>query len=134
MTRDYYPEEIALLASLGRTVDPAIAPSQWDGTKAVGCDVIIDMSNVGTGSITVSIEGRAAGKVSAAGAPAGWYLILASAAIVGNGVTVLTVHPSVTDAANSKAGRALPKKFRVRVVHNNANSAVYSVDVNLLAA
>lgn len=134
MGRDFYPEEIALLASASRTVDPTISPASWNGTKAVGIDVLIDMTTVGTGSITVSIEGRAAGKISAVGAPAGWYLILASAAIAANGVTLLTVHPGVTDAANSKAGRSLPKQFRVRVVANNANAAVYSVDVNLLAA
>jgi len=103
MTRDFYPEEVALLASLSRTV--GTTPGSWDATKAVGIEVVVDMTTVGTGSITVSIEGAAPSKISAAGAPAGWYLILASAAIVGNGVTILTVHPGVTDTANSKAGR-----------------------------
>ena len=134
MGRDSYPQQIALLASASRTADPTIAPPSWDGTKIAGMDVVIDMTNVGTGSITVSIEARAAGKISAVGAPAGWYLILASAAITTNIVTVLTVSPSVADIANAKAGRPLPKQFRVRVVHNNANAAIYSVDVNLLAA
>jgi hypothetical protein len=131
MVRDYYPEQVALLPSASRTADPTISPSFWDATKIIGIDVVIDMTTVGTGSITVSIEGFAAGKISA---PAGWYTILASAAIVTNVLTILTVHPGVTDTANSKAGRSLPKKYRVRVVHNNANPAIYSVDVNLLAA
>jgi hypothetical protein len=131
MSRDFYPLEEVLLASASRTADPTMSPAFWDSSHKPGIEVVIDMTTVGTGSISVFIEGSAPSKISA---PAGWYTILASAAITTNIVTVLTVHPGVTDAANSKAGRSLPKKFRVRVVHNNANAAIYSVDVNLLDA
>lgn len=131
MPRDFYPEEIALLASGSRTADPTINPASFVEAKKVGVEVVIDSTVIGTGSITCFIEGRAAGKLAA---PAGWYTILASAAITTNLTTVLTVHPSVTDAANSKAGRSLPRSWRIRIVHNNANAATYSVDVNTLDA
>jgi hypothetical protein len=56
-----------------------------------------------------------------------WYLLLASAAIVGVGTTVLRLGPAVTAAANVAAQTVLPRHVRVRPVHGNANSQTYSV-------
>lgn len=124
----YQPIEQAILPSGSRTSDPTPTPNEWVNPLAVGCDVVIDITSAGTGSITAYVEGYVEAKASA---PAHWYTILASAALASNATTLLTVHPGVSDTANLKAGRPLPRRWRVRIVHGNANAITYSVDVVL---
>lgn len=58
--------------------------------------------------------------------------ILASAAITGAGLTVLTVYPGMTVAANLVASVALPKRWRVQAVAGDSDSLTYSVGFSYL--
>jgi hypothetical protein len=90
-----------------------------------GVKVVLDMTAIGTGSVTLSIRGKdpASGK---------YYTILASAAVVGNGTTVYTVYPGAPAAANVSANDALPRTWQVQVVANNANPATYTVGASVI--
>jgi hypothetical protein len=107
-----------ILASASRTT------TQNSPTFAIGdrrfCHVVLDMTVVGTGSVTVSIEGydKVSGK---------WYTILAGAAVVANSTNVYKVGPGLPATANVSANDALPGLVRITVTANNANAATYSV-------
>lgn len=119
--------EYQLLASASRTANPTLAPASWDNQpEAEGILVVANITNAGTGSITVAIEGWDPG----AGA---WFTLLASAALTTNQTKTLLVYPSTSDSANARAAMALPKRYRVTVTHNNANAITYSVGAILLA-
>ena len=55
------------------------------------------------------------------------YTILASAAIVGTGLTVLRISPQLTAAANTVAKDFLPSNLKVTATHANGVSLTYSV-------
>ena len=85
-----------------------------------GVKVFVNTTAIGTGSITASIQAKDPGS--------GVYVtLLASAAIVTNATTVLTVYPGIAAAANAAANDVLPRQWRVSVTANNANAANYSV-------
>lgn len=90
-----------------------------------GVKVILDMTTVGTGSVTVTIQGKdaASGK---------YYTILAGAAVVTNSTNVYTVFPGAPATANVSANDALPRNWRVLVTANNANPTTYTVGATLL--
>lgn len=108
----------ALLPSASRTATISSIDQQNQFGRYV--HVTVDTTVIGTGSITMTIEGRdpASGK---------YYTILASAAIVTNVTTVYKVGPALTAAANAVANDILPTVWRVTVTANNANPATYSV-------
>ncbi len=87
-------------------------------------DVILDMTTVGTGSVTLTINGKdpASGK---------YYPLLAGAPVITNSTNVYRVGPGLLAAANSVANFALTKIIQIVVTANNANSATYSVGYNL---
>lgn len=58
--------------------------------------------------------------------------LLASAAIVTNVMTVLTVYPGLPVTTNVSANDVLPRQWRVSVVANNANPANYSVGASII--
>lgn len=91
-----------------------------------GVKVVLSMTAVGTGSVTLSIQGKDA--VSGQ-----YYTILAGAAVVTNGVNVYTVYPGVTAAANVSASDVLPRTWRVLVTANNANATTYSVGASVIS-
>lgn len=116
------PIHIDILKSGSRTT------TQTGATQAqynAGVLVIVDITIIGTGSITASIEGydHTSGK---------WYTILASAALVGNGTTVLGAYPGAGFTANSRYDIHLPLNWRVTITANNANAVTYSVGAELL--
>jgi hypothetical protein len=117
------PTEFTFLPSASRTT----TQTQADQVNAFarGILIFINMSVVGTGSITVEVDGK--DPVSGQ-----YYTILASAAIAANGFTVLRVYPGLTAAANAVASDLLPRTFRLKVTANNANPATYSVGYELL--
>lgn len=90
-----------------------------------GVKVFINVTAIGTGSVTFAIQG----KDPASGT---YYTILASAAIVANGLTVLTVYPGLTAAANSAANDVVPRQFRVIATANNANPVNYTVGASVI--
>lgn len=85
-----------------------------------GVKVWVNTTAIGTGSITVTIQGKDPGSGA-------YTTLLASAAIVTNTVGVLTVYPGLPATANVSANDVLPRQWRVSVTANNANPANYSV-------
>lgn len=74
-----------------------------------GLKLTIDITNINGATVTVTIQGK--DKVSGK-----YYTLLASAALVANGTTTLTVYPGETAAANLVANDILPATWRVSVV------------------
>lgn len=119
------PIDLTLAASAARTADPTLTPTEFIDRGVRGIIVIVDTTAAATGSVTVSIEGQDPASLK-------WYTILASAAIVATGTVVLAAYPGANPVANSRADIQLPRKFRVKAVHNNANSQTYSIGCTLL--
>jgi hypothetical protein len=93
--------------------------------SARGVRVVLNMTAVGTGSVTLEIDAK--------DVASGVYLpLLTGAAVTTNSTNVYIVHPDLTAAANSIAKDILPRTWRVKVVANNANSATYSVGASYL--
>ena len=90
-----------------------------------GVIVVLDMTNVGTGSVTIAIQG----KDSVSGK---YYTLLTGAAVATNSTNVYTVYPGVTVAANVSASAPLPRTWRVVVTANNANATTYTVGASVL--
>lgn len=112
-----------LLAGVGATASQNSADlTNADGR---GVKVYVNTSLIGTGSITVSIQA----KDPASGT---YTTLLASAAIVTNTLTVLTVYPGLPVTTNVSANDVLPRQWRVSVVANNANPANYSVGASII--
>ena len=118
-------ETVTLLASAARTVTATSADLvSYNGVGYM--DVILDMTVVGTGSVTVTINGKdpASGK---------YYPLLAGAAVITNVTNVYTLNPHLATAvANVSAQKAIPRVFQIVVTANNANTATYSVGYNLM--
>ena len=74
-------------------------------------------------TITVNIEGYDEASQT-------WYTILQSAALDAVASTILRVGMDYTAASNTAAKEFLPRRFRVRVVKNNATSITYSIGAN----
>jgi hypothetical protein len=113
-----FNQNITVITSASRTSSNQSADqSNYFNT---GAYIVIDVTNAGTGSITVALEGKDAlsGK---------YFTILTSAAIVANSTTALMVYPGATPAANSVAASFLPRSWRINVTHNNANAITYSI-------
>jgi hypothetical protein len=115
---------VTLLASGARTTTQTSA--DLANTNARYLHVILDMTVVGTGSVTVTINGKdpASGK---------YYLLLAGAAVVTNVTNIYKVGVGLTAAANAAANDVVPATFQIVVTANNANSATYSVGYNLIS-
>jgi hypothetical protein len=109
--------DITILGSSSRTATSSTTFTNFNGRGVV---VVLDMTTVGTGSVTLSIEGQDA--VSAK-----WVTLLTGVAVTTNSTNVYQANPSLAAVANLVAQTALPRLCRVTVTHNNANAAVYSV-------
>ena len=116
-------KDVTLLASASRTTTQNGADTTNYHHR--GLHVVLDMTTVGTGSVTLTIQG----KDSVSGA---YYTILAGAAVITNSTNVYKVYPGLTAAANAAANDVLPRSFRIIVTANNANAAVYSVGYSLI--
>lgn len=116
--------DVTLLTSASRTTTQTSADITTYNLR--GINVTLDMTIVGTGSVTVSIDGKdpASGK---------YYNLLTGAAIVGNGTNTYKIYPAGVIAANVSANDHLPRIIRIVVTANNANAATYSVGYTLLA-
>ena len=114
--------ETTLLASSARTTTQTSADIvNFNGTQLI---VVLDMTVVGTGSVTVSIDG----KDSASGK---YYNILTGVPIIVNSTNRYRIGRTLALVANSVAQDYLPRVFRIVVTANNANSATYSVGYNI---
>lgn len=90
-----------------------------------GIDVILDMTVVGTGSVTLTINGKdlASGK---------YYPLLAGAAVTTNSTNRYRVGPWLAASANAIGQDVLPDIFQLVCTANNANAATYSLGYNLI--
>ena len=110
--------------SKARTADPTVVDQSNAGCR--GLHLIIDVTAVdATPSVVFTIKGKdpVSGKV---------WTILASAAIVATGTTVLKVYPGLTAAANAAANDILPPTWQVTAVHGDADSITYTVTAQLV--
>lgn len=114
---------ITVLASGARTTTQTSA--DLTNTDGRGVKVVLDVTAVSSGSITLTIKGKdvASGK---------YYSILAGVAVTTVSTTVYTVYPGLTAAANSVASDVVPPTFQILVTANNSNSITYSVGVATL--
>ena len=113
-----------IYASLARTADPTL--EDLGNTNWRGAHIIINVTAIAaTPSVVFTVEG----KDDIAG---DYYPLLVSAAIVGTGKTVLTIYPGAVETANVSTNKSIPKTFRVRAVHADADSITYSVAGNML--
>lgn len=95
-------------------------------TDGRGVIVVLDMTAVGTGSVTLTVQGKdpASGK---------YFTLLAGAAVTTNVTNVYTVYPGVSPVtANVSASTPLPRTWRVSVAANNANAATYTVGASVV--
>lgn len=118
-------EDGVFLPSGARTTTQTMAV-QTNPDKA-GIRAVLDMTTVGTGSVTIAIEAQDP-------ASAKWVTVLASAAITTNQTKTLLVYPGAAAVANGSVNDRLPYKWRINCTANNANSATYSVGYQLLGA
>lgn len=110
------------LPSVARTITQT--SDDFRNVSSRGIHVVLDMTVVGTGSVTLTIQGKdvASGK---------YYTLLAGAAVTTNSTNVYKVGPALTAAANAVANDIVPAVFRLLVTANNANAATYSVGLAL---
>ena len=93
--------------------------------EARGVKVVIVTTVIGTGSITLTIQGKDPGSGN-------YYTLLAGAAVTTNTTNIYTVYPGLTAAANVTASDVLPQTWRLLVTANNANAATYTVGFSTL--
>lgn len=118
-------QDTTLLASASRTTTQTSSDIiNYSGLSAL--IVILDMTVVGTGSVTLSIDGKdpASGK---------YYNILTGAAITTNSTNIYRIGRNLAAVANTTAQDYIPRTIRIVVTANNANAATYSVGYSWVA-
>ena len=120
---NYNNVEATVLASAARTTTQTSADFVNYNHKALV--VVLDMTTVGTGSVTLTIQG----KDSASGK---YYTILTGAAVITNSTNVYKVYPGLTAVTNVTVSDIIPAIFRVTVTANNANATVYTVGASVV--
>lgn len=117
------PLEATYLTSTGRTTTQTQGDQDNPGYKGIA--VVLDMTAVGTGSVTLEIDGKdpLSGK---------YVPLLTGVAVTTNSTNVYTIYPGGPVTANVSAGFSLWRTWRIKVTANNANSATYTVGYILL--
>lgn len=113
----------ALITAAGATTTQTAADQTNPNGR--GLIVVLDMTNVGTGSVTLHIQGKdtTSGK---------YYDLLVGAAVTTVSTNVYTVYPGNTVAANASVSTVLPRTWRIQVVANNANATTYTVGASVI--
>jgi hypothetical protein len=126
----YTPVGEAVVTDTGALITAAAATTtqtsaDYRNSCYRGIKVVLDMTTVGTGSVTLTIQGKdvASGK---------YFTLLTGAAVITNTTNVYTVYPGATVTANVSANDQLPAFFRILVTANNANPTTYTVGASLL--
>lgn len=116
-------QDIALITASAVTTSQQSADQT--NVNGRGVKVVLDMTTVGTGSVTLTIQGKdvASGK---------YYTLLAGAAVTTNSTNVYTVFPGATASANAAANDLLPHTWRVLVTANNVNATTYTVGASTI--
>ncbi len=115
--------DVTALASAGRTTTQTV--TNLLNKVGRGIRVTLDMTTVGTGSVTLTINAKDAvsGKTK---------LLLAGAAVTTNVTNVYIVYPGYAAVANVSANDVLSATFELVVTANNANTATYSLGYCIL--
>jgi hypothetical protein len=113
----------ALITAAGATTNQNSADQTNYNGRAV--KVVLDVTSIGTGSVTITIQGKdiASGK---------YYPLLVGAAVVTNSTNVYEVGPGLSATANVSANAHLPRTWRVLVTANNANATTYTVGASVI--
>lgn len=104
----------------------SLGPTDFVNKGARGVVVYLKTTAIGTGSVTVTIQGKDAQSGD-------YYTLVAGAAVITNTVNRYWVFPGAAVTANVSANDCLPQLWRIKVTANNANAATYSVGFSLLA-
>ena len=113
---------VEVLESLARTA--TLNSELLTNAFGKGLIVLVDVTAVtGTPSVVVKVQGEINGV---------FYDLLTSVAITATGQTVLHVYPAITEVANTKVAAPVPRNWRVRVEHGNADSITYSINACVL--
>lgn len=115
--------DTTLLASASRTTTQTSADLvNYDGVALM---VTLDMTVVGTGSVTLTINYKdpASGK---------YILLLSGVAVITNITTLYRIDPMIAAVATSIAQSRLGRVFQIVATANNANAAQYSVGYTIL--
>lgn len=118
------PNSMTVFASAARTTTQTQA-DQVNTAGYSGIRVVLDMTVVGTGSVTCEIDAldQTSGK---------YHVLLTGAAVITNSTNVYTIFPGGPVTANVSANTQLGFIWRIKVTANNANSATYSCGAELL--
>lgn len=121
-TRNNVDTAALITATAATTSQTGADQTNYNGR---GLQVVLDMTTVGTGSVTITIQGKdaASGK---------YYTLLVGAAVVTNSTNVYTVYPGAPTTANVSAAFPLPRTWRVITTANNANAATYTVGASVI--
>lgn len=115
---------LTALASAARTA--TVNSSDLTNYNARGLHCIIDVSAYpAAASVVPHIQAYDPLSTS-------YYDILVGNAIVATGTTILKIYPGITESANASASDIVPRTFRVRMVHADADSITYSVGIQLV--
>jgi hypothetical protein len=120
---------VQLVSDVGLAIPAGATTTQtspdFGNSSARGLTVILDMTTVGTGSVTLSIQGkdRTSGK---------YYTLLTGAAVTTNVTNRYTIYPGYPVVANVSANEVLPAIWRIVCTANNANAATYTVGATML--
>jgi len=115
--RNNNEQSVGITASGVTTTQTGADQTNYNGR---GVKVVLDMTSVGTGNVTLSIQGKDATSSK-------YFTMLTGAAVSTNSTNVYTVYPGVTVAANAAVSDILPRTWRVVVTANNANATTYTV-------
>lgn len=116
----------ALITANGVTTGQT-SPDQVN-TMARGVIVVLNMTNAGTGSVTVQIQGKDA-------ASGQYYTLAQGSAATTNGTTFVALYPGATGPAPSGStmvAGVLPHIWRVVTSANNANATSYTVGASTI--
>lgn len=90
----------------------------------VGAEIYFNVGTIGTGSVTLTIQGRdpTSGQ---------YYTVLVGAAVTSNGLNRYQIFPGGTATANVSVNDIFPFTWRAVITANNANPVTYSVGVTI---
>lgn len=116
---------LRILESESRTTTAQGTSGDLENPNMRGVHVVLDVTDAGTGSVTLSIEGKdqVSGK---------YYTLLTGAAVNSNSTNLYKVYPGLTAAANAVVSDIVPETWRVKVTHGNSNAITYSVGASLV--
>lgn len=117
-------QDLTILASAARTA--TVDSADQTNVNGRGLHVFVDVTAVtATPTITVKIQGKDA--VSGT-----YYDLLEGTALTAVATQTLKVYPGLTAVLNEDENDILPRTWRIRVEHTDADSITYSVGASVI--